>query len=153
MVAYLSRWDNTQCIEIYPLYGSLYLLWWSIITSIPVTDLAQHHLSKHNITAIRRVRKSDNNRIARACGATIAHRTDELREEDIGTGCGLFEVRKIGDEYFTYLVQCKDPKACSVVLRGPSKDILQEVQWCIHVLIDGWFLCLRHFFYCWPIQW
>ena len=101
----------------------------SIASSIPVTDLAQHHLSKNNITAIRRVRKSDNNRISRACGATIAHRTDELREEDIGTGCGLFEVRKIGDEYFTYLVECKDPKACTVVLRGPSKDILQEVQY------------------------
>ena len=34
----------------------------------------------------------------RACGATICHRTDELREEDIGTEAGLFEIRKIGDE-------------------------------------------------------
>ncbi len=84
-------------------------------------------MSKNNISALRRVRKSDNNRIARACGATIAHRTDELREEDVGTGCGLFEVRKIGDEYFAYLIECKSPKACTVLLRGPSKDILQEV--------------------------
>lgn len=45
----------------------------------------------------------------------------------MGTGCGLFEVRKIGDEYFTYLVDCKDPKACTIVLRGASKDILNEV--------------------------
>lgn len=42
-------------------------------------------------------------------------------------GCGLFEIRKIGDEYFTYLVDCKDPKACTIVLRGASKDILHEV--------------------------
>ena len=55
------------------------------------------------------------------------NRTDEIREEDVGTGCGLFEIRKIGDEYFTYLVDCKDPKACSIVLRGASKDILNEV--------------------------
>lgn len=63
----------------------------------------------------------------RACGATICSRTDELKESDIGNGCGLFEIRKIGDEYFTYLVECKDPKACTIVLRGASKDILHEV--------------------------
>ena len=84
-------------------------------------------MSKSNISVIRRVRKTDNNRIARACGATIVNRTDELKEEDVGTGCGLFEVRKIGDEYFTYLIECKDPKACTIVLRGASKDILNEV--------------------------
>lgn len=64
----------------------------------------------------------------RACGATIVNRTDELREEDVGTRCGLFEVRKIGDEYYIYIVNCKDPKACTIVLRGASKDILNEVR-------------------------
>jgi T-complex protein 1 subunit gamma len=89
--------------------------------------LAQHYLLKANITAMRRVRKMDNNRIARATGATIVNRVDDLKESDIGTGCGLFKVEKIGDEYFTYLVKCKDPKACTIVLRGASKDILNEV--------------------------
>ncbi|KAF3833419.1 hypothetical protein F7725_024623 [Dissostichus mawsoni] len=91
-------------------------------------NLAQHYLMKANITAIRRVRKTDNNRIARACGARIANRTDELREEDIGTGAGLFEVKKIGDEYFTFVTECKDPKACTILLRGASKEILAEVE-------------------------
>ncbi len=59
------------------------------------------------ISAIRRLRKTDNNRIARACGATIVHRTEEIRESDIGTGAGLFEVVKIGDEFFTFIVDCK----------------------------------------------
>ena len=77
---------------------------------------------------VRRLRKSDNLRVARACGATIVNRTDEITEDDIGTDCGLFEVRKIGDEYFTFLEQCKDPKACTILLRGASKDILNEVE-------------------------
>lgn len=98
-----------------------------VFTEKGVSDLAQHFLMKHNITAIRRLRKSDNNRIARACGAVICNRTDELQESDVGTGCGLFDVRKIGDEYFTYLIKCKAPKACTIVLRGASKDILNEV--------------------------
>jgi len=99
-----------------------------VITEKGVSDLAQHFFVKEGISVIRRVRKSDNNRIARACGATVVNRTDELREEDVGTDCGLFYIEKIGDEYFTYLIECKDPKACTILLRGASKDILAEVE-------------------------
>ncbi|NXD02281.1 TCPG protein, partial [Certhia familiaris] len=95
-----------------------------VITEKGVSDLAQHYLMRANITAIRRVRKTDNNRIARACGARIVSRTDELREEDVGTGARLFEVKKIGDEYFAFITDCKDPKACTIILRGASKEIL-----------------------------
>merc|ERR1719367_1427580 len=99
-----------------------------IITEKGVSDLAQHFLVKAGITAVRRLRKSDNLRVARACGATIVNRTEEITEADIGTGAGLFEVRKIGDEYFTFIENCKDPKACTILLRGASKDILNEVE-------------------------
>ncbi|PWN30823.1 putative CCT3-chaperonin of the TCP1 ring complex [Jaminaea rosea] len=98
-----------------------------VFTEKGVSDLAQHFLMKANVTAIRRVRKSDNNRIARATGATIVNRVDDLREADVGTKCGLFHVEKLGDEYFTFLEKCKEPKACTILLRGPSKDILNEV--------------------------
>merc|ERR1712110_1328868 len=99
-----------------------------VITEKGVSDLAQHFLSKADITVIRRLRKSDNLRVARAVGATIVNRTDEITEDDIGTGAGLFEVRKIGDEYFSFIEDCKDPKACTILLRGASKDILNEVE-------------------------
>merc|ERR1719471_869545 len=99
-----------------------------VITEKGVSDLAQHFLVKAGITAVRRLRKSDNLRVARACGATIVNRTEEITDADIGTGCGLFEVRKIGDEYFTFIEGCKDPKACTILLRGASKDILNEVE-------------------------
>jgi len=99
-----------------------------VFTEKGVSDLAQHYLLKYNITAIRRVRKSDNNRIARATGATIINRVEDLKESDVGTACGEFKIEKIGDEYFTFLVKCKQPKACTILLRGPSKDILNEVE-------------------------
>ncbi|EKM52183.1 uncharacterized protein PHACADRAFT_262691 [Phanerochaete carnosa HHB-10118-sp] len=98
-----------------------------VITEKGVSDYAQHFLHKANISAIRRVRKSDNNRIARAVGATIVNRLEDLRESDIGTKCGLFNTEKIGDEYFTFLTECTTPKACTILLRGPSKDILNEI--------------------------
>jgi T-complex protein 1 subunit gamma len=66
--------------------------------------------------------------LLRAVGATIVNQPEDIKEEDIGLGCGLFEIKKIGDEYFSYLVQCKEPKACTILLRGASKDILNEVE-------------------------
>lgn len=115
-----------------------------VITEKGISDLAQHYLMRANVTAIRRVRKTDNNRIARACGARIVSRPEELREDDVGTGAGLLEIKKIGDEYFTFITDCKDPKACTILLRGASKEILSEVernlqdamQVCRNVLLD-----------------
>ncbi|KAF7967845.1 hypothetical protein HWV62_32886 [Athelia sp. TMB] len=98
-----------------------------VITEKGVSDTAQHVLMKHGVSALRRVRKSDNNRIALAVGAVIVNRVEDLRETDIGTQCGLFNIEKIGDEYFTFLTECKTPKACTILLRGPSKDILNEI--------------------------
>ena len=47
-----------------------------VITEKGVSDLAQHYLAKADITTFRRLRKTDNNRVARATGATIVSRTE-----------------------------------------------------------------------------
>jgi T-complex protein 1 subunit gamma len=99
-----------------------------VITEKGVSDLAQHYLNKANITAFRRLRKTDNNRIARAVSATIVSRTDEITEADIGTACGLFEMRTIGSDPFCFLTHCTNPGACTIVLRGGSKDVLNEME-------------------------
>jgi len=98
-----------------------------IVTEKGVSDLAQHHLSKAGVSVLRRVRKSDNNRVARAVGATVVNRVEDLRESDVGTGCGLFYIDKMGDEYFSLITEFTSPRACTILLRGPSKDILNEV--------------------------
>jgi T-complex protein 1 subunit gamma len=49
-----------------------------------------------------------------------------IQESDIGK-CGLFEIRKIGDEYFSFIEQCENPAACTILLRGATKDVLSEV--------------------------
>merc|ERR1719231_1758462 len=99
-----------------------------VVTEKGVSDLSQHYLQKAGISVLRRVRKTDNNRIARAAGATIVHRTSEIQEKDIGTGAGLFNIEKIGDEYYAWIVDCEAPKACTIILRGASKDVLNEIE-------------------------
>jgi T-complex protein 1 subunit gamma len=103
-----------------------------VVTEKGVSDLAQHFLMKQDISVIRRVRKTDNNRIGRVTGAKIVNRPEEIQESDIGKQCGLFEISKIGDEYFTFFLECKDPKACTILLRGASKDVLNELERNLH---------------------
>jgi T-complex protein 1 subunit gamma len=103
-----------------------------VVTEKGVSDLAQHFLLKQDIACIRRVRKTDNNRIARVSGAKIVNRPEEIQEGDIGTLCGLFDIRKIGDDYFTFFVESKNPKACTILLRGASKDVLNEIERNLH---------------------
>jgi len=121
-----EEYVENMCMEIIAFQPDI------VITEKGVSDLAQHYLAKANITAFRRLRKTDNNRIARATGATIVSRTDEIQESDIGNGCGLFHMDKIGDEWFCFLDECKDPKACTIVLRGGSKDVLNEIERNLH---------------------
>ena len=111
-----------QCDEIIAVKPDL------VITEKGVSDLAQHFLVKNNISCLRRLKKADNNRVSRAVGANVVSDTADLKEEDVGLGCGLFEIKKIGDEYFSFIIECKDPKACSLMLRGPSKDLLNEIE-------------------------
>lgn len=99
-----------------------------VITEKGASELAAYYLQKANVSVIRRLRKTDNNRVAKATGATIVNRPEELTEEDVGKDCGLFEIKKIGDEYYAYFIKCKNPKACSIILRGASKDVLNEMQ-------------------------
>ena len=93
-----------------------------------VADLATHYFLKQGVSVLRRVKKTDNNRIARVTGATIVNRPEEITEADVGTQCGKFEIRKIGDDFFAYLIECRNPKACSIILRGASKDVLNEIE-------------------------
>lgn len=98
-----------------------------VITEKGVSDLAQHYLLKGGVSVLRRMRKSDNNRIARVTGAVIVNRIEDIKDSDVGTLCNLFEIDKIGDEYYTFITG-EDPSACTVLLRGPSKDILNEIE-------------------------
>jgi len=119
-------WIQGVCAQIAALKPDI------VVTEKGLSDLATHYLCKAGIAALRRVRKTDNNRIARATGASIVHRVEELKEEDIGTGAGLFKVEKLGEEYFSFFVDCKEPKACSIILRGASRDVLNEVERNLH---------------------
>ena len=92
-----------------------------------IDDLAQHYLTRNGIYAIRRVKKSDMNRIEKATGATVVTNIDDLKPEDLGEA-GLVYEKKIFDEVLTFIEDCRDPKAVSLILRGSTKHVAEEIE-------------------------
>ncbi len=109
-----------------------------------VDDLAQHFLALHGIMAVRRVKKSDMERLARATNARIVTNWKDFNDEYLGTA-DVREV-KIGDEKVVYVENCPNPKAVSIVIRGANKYVTEEAERAIHdalcvvrdVLEDGY---------------
>jgi len=92
-----------------------------------IDDLAQHYLAKEKIMAVRRVKKSDMEKLARATGAKIASSLDDLNESDLGYA-GQVEERKIGGEAMVFVQNCKDPKSVSLFVRGGTDHVVSEVE-------------------------
>lgn len=102
-----------------------------VVSEKGICDNAISYFNLRNITAIRRIKKSENLRIAKATGACIISRVEDLTARSVGM-CGVFETVRMGEETFARFVGCSAPKACSIVLRGPSRDILNEVERNLH---------------------
>jgi len=92
-----------------------------------VDDLAQYYLSKAGVLAVRRVRQSDIEKIAKATGAKILTDLRDVKPEDLGTA-DLVEERKIGDEKMVFIEGCQNPKAVSILIRGGTEHIVDEVE-------------------------
>ena len=90
-------------------------------------DLAQHFLAKAGIYAVRRVKKSDMEKLEKATGATIVSSLDDLRVSDLGKA-GLVEERKIGNDELTFVTECANPKAVSILLRGSTEHVADEIE-------------------------
>ncbi len=96
-----------------------------------IDDIAQHYLAKAGIYAARRVKKSDMDKLARATGAKVLTSLKEINESDVGKA-GLVEEKKIGDEAMTYVTECHNPKAVSIILRGGTEHVVDEAERALH---------------------
>ncbi|MFW9951034.1 MAG: thermosome subunit beta [Candidatus Thorarchaeota archaeon] len=101
-----------------------------------IDDMAQHFLSKGGILAIRRVKKSDIEKLSKATGGAIFTNLDDVTPDKLGYA-GLVEERKILNDSWTFIEECKDPKSVVILIRGGTELIIDEVERALH---DG--LCV-----------
>jgi len=92
-----------------------------------IDDLAQHFLAKSKIYAARRVKQSDIEKLVRATGARLISNLDDINTGDLGEA-GLVEEIKIGDDEYTYVKECKNPKSVTLFVRGGTTHVVDEIE-------------------------
>jgi archaeal chaperonin len=96
-----------------------------------IDDTALHFLAKAGILAARRVKKSDIENLARATGASVVNSIDAITPGDLGTA-GLVEEKKLSGHEMIYVSECKNPKAVSIIIRGGSEHVIDELERGMH---------------------
>jgi len=92
-----------------------------------IDDIAQHYLAKNGILAVRRVKKSDMEKLSRATGGRIVTNIDDLTPNDLGEA-DLVEERKVADEKMVFVEGCKNPRSVSILIRGGLERFVDEVE-------------------------
>ena len=96
-----------------------------------INDLAQFFLSKEHILAIENIKESDMKKLSKATSGKITGDLDELTKDDLGFA-GVVEERKIGDDRLTFITHCENPKAVSILLRGGTEHVVDELDRALH---------------------
>jgi len=92
-----------------------------------IDDMAQHFLARKGILAVRRIKRSDVEKIAKATGARIVTRIDELSEKDLGRA-RLVEERRVGEDKMVFIEKCENPKSITILVRGGTKRLVDEAE-------------------------
>lgn len=92
-----------------------------------IDDLAQHFLAKKGILAARRVSKSDMERLAKATGARIVTRLDDLTSKDLGKA-RLVEEVKVGDDGMIFVRGCPKARSVTILVRGGTEHVVEEIK-------------------------
>ncbi len=104
-----------------------------------IDDMAQFFLAKEGIVAVRRAKKSDMEKLAKATGGKIITSIDDLNPSDLGEA-KLVEERKLGEDKMVFVEECKDPGAVAILIRGGLERAVDEAERSLHdalyVVID-----------------
>jgi thermosome len=100
-----------------------------------IDDVAQHFLAKAGIMAARRLKESDMEKLARATGGKVVTNLKDLTAEDLGSA-DLVEERKVAGDEMIFIEGCKDPKAVSMLVRGGTEHVVDEVERAVHDAIS-----------------
>ena len=91
-----------------------------------IDDMAEHYLKKAGIMTYKRVKKSDIERIAKATGAKLVTDIEDLTADKLGSA-GHVYLDKIFDHELTFIEECENPKASSIVLRGSTRYVTEQI--------------------------
>jgi thermosome len=98
-----------------------------------IDDFASFLLAKSKIYACRRVSRSDMEKLSKATGAKIINNINDLTEFELGEADVVEQIRT-GEDKLTYVRGCRNPKALTILIRGGTDHVLDEVE---RAIVDG----------------
>ncbi len=102
-----------------------------VICQKGIDDMAQHVLSRAGVMAVRRVKKSDLEKLSKATGGMILTNLDDAKPENLGYA-GLVEERKVMNDAWVFIEECKNPKSVVILIRGGTELVIDEVDRALH---------------------
>jgi len=96
-----------------------------------IDDISQHYLSKHGVLAVRRVKESDMTKLAKATGGRISTNLDDISASDLGSA-EIVQQKKVESDKWVFIEGCKNPRSVTVLIRGGSQRVVDEVDRSIH---------------------
>ncbi len=92
-----------------------------------IDEIAQHFLAKKGILAVRRVKRSDMEKLARATGAKIVSNIEDLSPEDLGYA-KIVEERKVGEDKMVFVEGCPNPRSVTILIRAGLERLVDEAE-------------------------
>ncbi len=105
-----------------------------VICQKGIDDVVQHYLAKEGIVAVRRAKKSDMEKLEKATRGKIVTAVEEINGSDLGHA-GLVEERKMAGDKMLFIQECENPHAVSIVIRGGTEHIVDEVERTLHDML------------------
>lgn len=108
-----------------------------VLTTKGIDDLCLKEFVEHKVLAVRRCKREDLRRIARATGASFLSSMTNLEGDEVFESADLGQAEQVSQERFSddECILIKNPKAhsaSSIVLRGPNDYSLDEMERSIH---------------------
>jgi len=108
-----------------------------VLTTKGIDDLCLKYFVEAGAMAVRRVKKEDLKRIAKATGGVVVSTMADLEGNEAFDATMLGECstvceERVGDGELLYFRGCKSGQACTVVLRGANEFMLDEMDRALH---------------------
>lgn len=99
----------------------------AVFCSKGMDDKIAAYLQNRGIYATRRVKSEDMQHLADATGGRSIRNIKELTDKELGHA-GILEQVRDGDQGKTYLRDCKGAKSVSIVIRGETEHVVDNVE-------------------------
>jgi len=98
-----------------------------VINQKGIDPLSLDMLAKEGIMALRRAKRRNMERLSLACGGTAMNSVDDLTPECLGYAGSVYE-HVIGEDKYTFVEDCRNPKSVTILLKGPTKHGMTQMK-------------------------